>query len=212
MKLQPQQADPAQPKCRYFKINRSGRGTKLGGKTGQTEQGWTKFSERAEVKRKASTGKIWKEKENWTRSSKTKSCNGSQRSNDLLTEEGERRTGEKKSQSSLTPGKQQKGGKLRKVDLSIKSQEILDTFQSRDLAPGEWDILADQVLKRGIQKVADELRVVNQSVGERDEQFDPPTGASDYSSMEDTGVRSSSWQTKSKESQLFGDPFKHSIR
>ena len=64
------------------------------------------------------------------------------------------------------------------------------------------------MLKSGVQKAADELRGKNQSAGERDERFDPPTGASDESSMEDTGVRRSSRQTKSKEPQRCGDPFK----
>ena len=41
----------------------------------------------------------------------------------------------------------------------------------------------------------------NQSVGERDARFGTPTSASDNSSVEDTGFRRSSRQTKSKESQ-----------
>ena len=60
------------------------------------------------------------------------------------------------------------------------------------------ETLADQVLKWGVQKVADELRGKNQSAGERDENFEPPTAASDDSSIEDTGVWRSSRQTKSK--------------
>ena len=59
--------------------------------------------------------------------------------------------------------------------------------------------------------MADEFRGKNQSTGERDDQFDPPTGASDDSSMEDTGVRRSSRQTKSKELQCYGNPAKQSI-
>ena len=46
--------------------------------------------------------------------------------------------------------------------------------------------------------MADELRGKNQSAGERDENFEPPTAASDDSSIEDTGVWRSSRQTKSK--------------
>ena len=110
----------------------------------------------------------------------------------------------KTSQSSSTPWKQQKGGKLKKVDLCTKPEVILDTFQNRDSA--------DQVLMREAQKVADELRGKNHPAGERNEQFDHPTGASDYSSVKDTGVRRSSRQApNSKEPQRFGTPVKHSI-
>ena len=92
----------------------------------------------------------------------------------------------KTSQSSSTPRKHHKGGKLKKVDLCSKPEVILDTFQNRDLA--------DQVLMGEAQKVADELRGKNQPAGER--KVDHPTGASDDSSMEDTGVRRSSRQAK----------------
>ena len=71
---------------------------------------------------------------------------------------------------------------------------LLPYFQSRNLAPAEWETLADQVLKRGVQEV-----------GERDEHFDPPPGASDVSSVGDTGVRSSR-QNKIKVPQRYGDP------
>ena len=60
--------------------------------------------------------------------------------------------------------------------------------------------------------MADELPGKNQSVGERDKKLEPPQGASDYSSVEDAGVRKSSRQTKSKEPRRFGDPVKHSIK
>ena len=43
------------------------------------------------------------------------------------------------------------------------------------------------------------LRGRNQPAGERDEKIEFPTGASDDSSMQDTGVKRSSRQTKSKE-------------
>ena len=53
------------------------------------------------------------------------------------------------------------------------------------------------------QKVADELRGKNQPAGERKEQFDHPTGSSDDSSTEDTGVRRSSRQAKEQETPTF---------
>ena len=54
--------------------------------------------------------------------------------------------------------------------------------------------------------MADELKEKNQSEGERDERFDPPTRASDDCSVEDTRVRRSLLQTKSKKPQGLGDP------
>ena len=78
------------------------------------------------------------------------------------------------------------------MDLSTKPKHILDTFQNCDLSPAEWEKLADQVLKRGDQKVADEVRGRNQPASKKDKKFDLPKGASDDSIMEDTGVRRSS--------------------
>ena len=46
--------------------------------------------------------------------------------------------------------------------MSTKPEDILDTFQNRSLAPVEWETLADQVLREGVQKVTDELRGGNQ--------------------------------------------------
>ena len=82
--------------------------------------------------------------------------------NDRVTEEAEK---EMKSQSSSIPRDEQKGGGgggMKKVELSIKPEELLDTCQNRDLAPSEWDHLDDQVLKRGVQKMAGQLRGKNQ--------------------------------------------------
>ena len=93
------------------------------------------------------------------------------------TDEGKSETTERQSatakktdrdtQLSTTPRKQQK---LKKVDMSFnyEDKDIEDTFQNRKLAPAEWEIMANQVLKSGVQKVADELRGKNLSVGERD--------------------------------------------
>ena len=79
-----------------------------------------------------------------------------------------------KSQSSSTPSKQPKGENSGKRTCLVEN-------------------LADQVLKRGVRKVAEELRGKNQSVGERDQR------RRINSSLEDTGVRGSYRQTESKE-------------
>ena len=80
----------------------------------------------------------------------------------------------KETQSSSTTRKQQKE-KLKKVDMSIKPEDILDKFQNRNprhlSKPSKWKT---QVLKMGVQKLAHDLRGKNQSAGKRDERFDPP--------------------------------------
>ena len=114
-------------------------------------------------------------------------------------------------QSSSTPKNKQKA-KLKKIDSETRPEDILDTFQNGNLAPAEWENSADQLLKRDVQKVADNLRGHVQPASERDTRFEPPQGVSDDSSAEESGVRRSSRQTKSKEPQRFGDPVKHSIK
>ena len=88
----------------------------------------------------------------------------------------------------------------------------MDTFQNRNLAPAEWENFADQLLKRGVQRIVDDLRGNFQPVSERDTAFEPPQGVSEESSAEESGVRRSSRQTKNKEPKRFGDPIKHSIK
>ena len=112
---------------------------------------------------------------------------------------------------SSTPKNKQKA-KLKKIDPETRPEDILDTFQNRNLAPAEWENFADQLLKRGIQKVADDFRGHVQPASEQETRFEPPQGVSDDSSAEESGVPRSSRQTKSKEPKQFGDPVKHSIK
>ena len=42
--------------------------------------------------------------------------------------------------------------KLKKIDLATKPEDLLETFQNRNLAPAEWGNLADQVLKGGYKR------------------------------------------------------------
>ena len=114
-------------------------------------------------------------------------------------------------QSNSTPKTKQKT-KLKFIDSQTSPEDILDTFQNRNLAPAEWENFADQLLKRGVQRVADDIRGNSQPVSERDTAFEPPQGVSDESSAEESGVRRSSRQTKNKEPKRFGDPIKHSIK
>ena len=100
--------------------------------------------------------------------------------------------------------------KLKIIESQQCPEDILDTFQNRNLAPANWENFADQLLKRGVQIVANDLRGSVQPVSEKDTAFESPQGVSDESSAEESGVRRSSRQTKNKEPKRFGDPTKHS--
>ena len=116
-----------------------------------------------------------------------------------------------KTQSSSTPKAKQRP-KLKCIDSHTPLEDIVDTFHNRNLAPSEWEKYADQLLKRGVQRVADEIRGNPQQSSEMDTNFEPPQGFSDESSTEESGIRRSSRQTKNKEPKRFGDPIKHSIK
>ena len=98
------------------------------------------------------------------------------------------------------------------IDTHTPLEDIVDTFHNRNLAPSEWEKYADQLLKRGVQRVADEIRENPQQISEKDTTFEPPHGFSDESGTEESGIRRSSRQTKNKEPKRFGDPIKHSIK
>ena len=61
-----------------------------------------------------------------------------------------------KKTSSTPKSKQQT--KLKCIDSQTPPEDILDTFQNRNLAPSDWEKFADQLLKRGVQRVADDIR------------------------------------------------------
>ena len=116
-----------------------------------------------------------------------------------------------KTQLSSTPKSKQRT-KLKCIDSQTPPEDILDTFQNRNLAPSDWEKFADQLLKRGVQRVADDIRGDPQQISEKDTTFEPPQGFSEGSSAEESSVRRSSRQTKNKEPKRFGDPIKHSIK
>ena len=113
--------------------------------------------------------------------------------------------------ASSTPKTKQKA-KLKTIDSQRRPEDIFDKFQNRNSAPAEWENLADQLLKRGVQKVADDLTGNVQPASEWDTIFKPPQGVSDDSSAEDSGVRRSSRQSKNREPKQFGDSVKRSIK
>ena len=116
-----------------------------------------------------------------------------------------------KTQTSSTPKSKQRTN-LKCIDSQTPPEDIIDTFQDRNLAPSEWEKYADQLLKRGVQRVADDIRGNPQQISEKDMTFEPPQGFSDDSSTEESSIRRSSRQTKNKEPKRFGDPIKHSIK
>ena len=83
-------------------------------------------------------------------------------------------------------GNSKKGKNYRKwTGSSIKPEDIIDTLPTRTSAPAKWENLSDEVLKRGPQKVENNFRGRIQPTGEKNEQINSPTGATDDSSMED---------------------------
>ena len=95
--------------------------------------------------------------------------------------------------------------------MATRPEDILDSFQNRNLAPAEWENLVDQLPKRGVHKVADELRGQSQPAAERDEKFELPQGASDDSSVEDAGLKGAQIDKEHGAKTLWG-PSKHSIK
>ena len=116
------------------------------------------------------------------------------------TSKPESETVDTKIQSSSTPKAKQRP-KLKCIDSHTPLEDIVDTFHNRNLAPSEWEKYADQLLKRGVQRVANELRENPQQSSELDTNFEPPQGFSDESSMEESGIRRSSRQTKKQRTQ-----------
>ena len=55
--------------------------------------------------------------------------------------------------NTSTPKKELKD-KSKEITRNSSAEKILETFQSRDLVTEDWNLLADQVLTRGVQKGA----------------------------------------------------------
>ena len=58
---------------------------------------------------------------------------------------------EQKLSRELHPENQKKA-KPKTIDSQTRPEDILDMFQNQNLAPAEWENLAEQVLKRGSKK------------------------------------------------------------
>ena len=102
----------------------------------------------------------------------------------------------------------------KRITRDTSPSSILNAFQNQDMAPEEWQSLADQVLTRGLQRTAEEIvksRAENQT--ETTGEHCSPTGVSDDSIVdEQTGmsVRRSKRATKNQGPKRLGSPVKHS--
>ena len=98
----------------------------------------------------------------------------------------------------------------KRITRQTKEREILDTFQNKDMTPGEWDELAEQVLTRGVQNEAEQI-LTQQAVSVDD---CPPPGFSDEWDKEEeqTTVRRSNRQTKNQGPKRYGSTVSHSVK
>ena len=110
--------------------------------------------------------------------------------------------------SKSTP--QKKTSKKSKGISRHRSPEIiLDTLNSKDLTPADWDKMADLVLKRGVQQAAEETLTSRDAAVEDNDYINPP-GFSDESREGETSVRRSGRTTKGP--SRYRDPTKHSVK
>ena len=73
--------------------------------------------------------------------------------------------------STFSPRKELKD-KSKEITRNSSAEKILETFQSRDLVPEDWNLLADQVLTRRVQKEAE--TILKNTVVSDDEQSNAP--------------------------------------
>ena len=99
--------------------------------------------------------------------------------------------------------------KPKEISRNTSSETILDTFNSKDLTPADWNRMADQVLERGVQRAAADILNSKETTGEDEDSNNPPV-FSDESEEGETSVRRSG-RTKKGPSR-YGDPIKHSVK
>ena len=104
----------------------------------------------------------------------------------------------------------------KRITRDSSPNSILNAFQNQDMAPEEWQSLADQVLTRGLQKTAEEIfnsRDENQA--KKTGEHCSPSGLSDDSivgKQTGTSVRRSRRATKNQGPKRFGSPLNHSVK
>ena len=115
---------------------------------------------------------------------------------------------DKATPNSSTAKKNQEGTK--RITRQTNEKEILDMFQNKDVTPGEWDELTEQVLTRGLQKEAEQILTAKaDAIVEV-----PPPGFSDDSDQEEeqTVVRRSGRQSKNQGPKRYGIPVSLSLK
>ena len=111
--------------------------------------------------------------------------------------------------NTSTPRKEMKDTS-KEIARNSSAEKILEKIQSRNLVTEDWNLSADQVLTRGVQKVAETFLKNTDTIG--DEGNNVPPGFSDESGESEVPLRRSERQTKNKSPSRFGNPVKHSIK
>ena len=99
--------------------------------------------------------------------------------------------------------------KPKEISRHSSPETILETFNSKDLTPADWNRMADQVLDRGVQRAAEEILKPKDATGEDEDSNNPP-GFSDESEEGETSVRRSGRSKKGP--SRYGDPITHSVK
>ena len=110
--------------------------------------------------------------------------------------------------STSTP--RESSNEEKEITRHTPDDKILETFQSKDLTTKDWNKLADQVLKRGVQKAAEEI--LKSSNEEEEHNTLIPMGFSDESGDGEPQVRRSDRSTKDKGPARYGNPYEHSVK
>ena len=104
----------------------------------------------------------------------------------------------------------------KRITRDTSPSSVLNAFQNQDIAPEEWQSLANQVLTRGLQRTAEEIvksRAENQA--ESTGEHCSPSGISDDSIVDEqtgTSVRRRKGATKNQGPKRLGSPVKHSVK
>ena len=111
--------------------------------------------------------------------------------------------------NTSTPRKEMKD-RSKEITRNSSAEKILETFQSRDLVTEDWNLLADQVLTRGVQKSAETI------LKNADTRGDEGTTRIQVSQTNQARARylldAARDRQKNKGPSRFGNPVKHSVK
>ena len=86
--------------------------------------------------------------------------------------------------------------KIKEIIRNSSAEKILETFQSCNLVTEDWNLLADQVLTMGVQKIAVTILKNSETIGDEGNNAGP--GFSDGSGESEVPVRRSERRTKKR--------------